>query len=167
MYLARSRALHKAALAAIHLFQLLMARTSGGITKKSSTPRFAYALTTLSNPKQCECPVCGLCYASPASLYQHKRSKHPELISSRDTMTIWDEDDRRFECPECDKCYKDSAGLYQHKRAKHPWLINQRERGYTRPNMKRRSDLPPLPTQRDESPALPTQRGDLPALPDA
>ena len=89
------------------------------------------------------CPACDKSYDSAQSLYQHKRTHHPELINYRHCMD-YDLEDRRFVCPveSCDKCYTTSAGLYQHKRAKHPYLINERKRGYTRPEMRKPRPLP-------------------------
>lgn len=135
-----------------------MARTSSNgivkhngkaITKKTTTnnlPKYAYALSPYKpsdgGAKSYQCAGCDRSYSSSASLYQHKRTHHPELIRPR--ADAFDDDDRRFVCPEpgCDKCYGTSAGLYQHKRAKHPWLVMERERGYTRPEMWKKPLLP-------------------------
>ena len=105
-----------------------MARTgradSRGIVKpdkkpkaRDAPPRFAYELPQeearqIDSDDQERPFVCELCsnrYLSSASLYQHKRSKHPWLINSRPKLEI----ERTYECPECDKCYGSSQGLYQ------------------------------------------------------
>ena len=86
--------------------------------KARDTPRFAYELPE-EEPRQIdsddeerpfECELCSKRYASSASLYQHKRSKHPWLINSRAKMELVEQ---VHECPECDKCYGSSQGLYQ------------------------------------------------------
>lgn len=85
------------------------------------------------------CPACPKTYATSASLYQHKRVHHPELLPPPPELppgkrprgrppTGTRDEDQRFACPApgCLKIYASSAGLYQHKRAHHPELINRR-----------------------------------------
>jgi hypothetical protein len=124
------------------LNSMVGSKKSGGVKKRSP---LQYQMAHYERSSKCFfCPAvgCSNMYSSASALYQHKRAHHPELVNSRSTTRVYDDDDddgRRFVCPEydCDKCYSTSQGLYQHKRAKHPWLIAQRERGYTRPNFRR------------------------------
>ena len=88
---------------------------------------------------RCPVPSCSKAYASSASLYQHKRTHHPELLPRPTAVPAGKrprgrppagtrDDDQRFGCPApgCAKVYASSAGLYQHKRAHHPEMIKRR-----------------------------------------
>jgi hypothetical protein len=84
-------------------------------TKEKDALRFAYqqpeSAPIDSDDEESRPFVCVECnnrYASSASLYQHKRSKHPWLITIRSEVL-----ERTYECPACDKCYGSSQGLYQ------------------------------------------------------
>jgi hypothetical protein len=91
-------------------------------------------------PFHCPAPGCHRAYAVAASLYQHKRAHHPELLPQQPEPAPGKRgrgrplagtlnEDQRFGCPApgCMKIYASSAGLYQHKRAHHPELINRRQ----------------------------------------
>lgn len=81
-----------------------------------------------TGPRPFICPVagCGKSYPSSGGLHQHKRAKHPELITPRGSNGSGAY--RKHACPVegCDKSYDTSGGLYQHKNAKHPELIRRR-----------------------------------------
>ena len=114
--------------------------SAGNGSRSSVTKKRQRSSDPADLPYLCPAVGCSKCYANPASLYQHKRTHHPELMPppvpvpagkrprGRPPTGSRDEDDLRFSCqaPGCGKSFASSAGLYQHKRAHHPQMINRR-----------------------------------------
>ena len=110
---------------------------SSGVSRsgKTSSPPKKRSLgrPPKAGPRPFACLVkgCGLTYSARIGLHQHRRAKHPELITPRGSASTLSGNDgsaRRFRClvSGCNKGYSTSAGLYQHKNHKHPELIKRR-----------------------------------------
>ena len=112
-----------------------MSASSGVSSGKTSSPPKKRSLgrppKAGPRPHACRVKGCDRDYPTRHGLHQHRRAKHPELITPRGSASTLSGNDgsaRRFRClvSGCNKGYSTSAGLYQHKNLKHPELIKRR-----------------------------------------